>query len=217
MKNALSLLAIFLLPFLAYAQSEEAPKTEARSYDFNVFLGIGRGTFETNREAPSKFPTLETRLGIGIIRPILNHLSLKIRPTLGIKFKRKSHITVPRFDPREHMVVDDMASQANRAFLEIPLLLQYHVQRIPLNFAAGINARTFFSSDRSWDYLSGKSEVGMMTGAYYRITPKLNIGLDYYYGLTRFFRGSVGNGTESYNLDIRNNFLQLSLEFDISR
>lgn len=211
MKRLLILIALILVGFFTNAQSMQN-STNTSDIQFHGFAGIGRATIETNISAPTKFPALEIKIGAGISKPLNESLALSSRLAFGSRLKRKSDMSA-RHDGR-FTILDEHASERNHYFIEIPLLLQYHFSRAGLGLRAGGNFKQYLSSNSTNrpDMISGKSEFGIIGGAAYSLTDRINIGIEYHAGLTKIYKGGGTIDGRNYALTGRNHLAQLVFE-----
>lgn len=196
--------------FTAGAQTLQ--ETKADKFNLFAFAGLGRATVKTNLSAPSKFPALEFRLGTGLSKSISNNFELRSRFTLGGRLKRDSNLD--EIYGGKFSMIEENTANRNHYFMEIPLLLQFNIAKPGLGFRVGANFRQYFPAKPA-DAYSGQSEFGIITGAYYRLNDKMNIGFDYNFGLTKMFDGGGFHDGEQYHLIGRNQFAQLTFEIDL--
>lgn len=206
----LSILSVLLLvTIVTFGQ-----KSDDKKFTFNSFVAVGRSTFATNISAPSKFPTLEMRLGAGVVRKLNETFDLRTRLTFGVKFKREGFnnagvaVVGPPF-----MELDDLSSDRNHFFYEVPLILQANLKHPSIGFTLGVNYRRFFPNNSDVDALTARGDLGILGGANYRVNEKISIGVDYCVGLTNIIVTSGSVDSNSYTLTAKNNFGQLILEY----
>ena len=197
---------------LAFGQSNLSASDKRISV--NGFFAIGRSTFNSSPSAPSKFPTLEMRAGVGAAKSLGETFELRTRLNFGVKFKREpfneegSVVVGPPF-----MDLDELASDRNHFFYEIPLLLQANLKHPQIGLRFGCNYRRFFPDNSDVDALTARGDFGLLAGASYRLRQKMSLGFEYCYGLTKIISsGGTVDGSE-YHLDVRNNFAQVVLEY----
>lgn len=207
MKQLLLLTLMLFFNIFVFAQNNPNAKI-----NLHGFAGIGRATIETNISAPTKFPALEIKIGVGISKPLNESLALSSRLAFGSRLKRKSDMSA-RHDGR-FTILDEHASERNHYFIEIPLLLQYHFSRAGLGLRAGGNFKQYLSSNSTNrpDMISGKSEFGIIGGAAYSLTDRINIGIEYHAGLTKIYKGGGTIDGRNYALTGRNHLAQLVFE-----
>lgn len=185
-----------------------------KRFYFTSFLSIGRSTFHTKLDAPSAFPTVEVRVGVGVVKKLNENFDVRTRLTFGSKFKREGFnnsgvVTVgPPF-----MELDELSSNRNHYFYEIPLILQATLRHPQIGFRAGINFRHFLPNNKAVDPLTGRGDLGLLAGSSYRLTEKISIGIDYCMGLTNIVSSGGSVDSWDYSLKVRNNFAQMSVEF----
>lgn len=216
MKSILTVTIIILFSYTAIAQ--ELPSNTNRKVRLTAATGFGQSTFAFNIHSPSKFVTPEFRLSLGVIKPISNFFDLKSGISFGVKMKREAYNTQraqglivmgPPF-----METDLLASKRNHYFLEIPLLLQVHFNHPKLGLRSGLNSRFWQPNNSDVDLLTARPELGILVGAYYELNSKLNIGLDYYYGLTKMNNSIyVIDSSQPFTFIMYNRFLQMNLEY----
>lgn len=207
MKQLLLLTLMLFFNIFVFAQNNPNAKI-----NLHGFAGIGRATIETNISAPTKFPALEIKIGVGISKPLNESLALSSRLAFGSRLKRKSDMSA-RHDGR-FTILDEHASEQNHYFIEIPLLLQYNFSRAGLGLRAGGNFKQYLSSNSTNrpDMISGKCEFGIIGGAAYSLTDRINIGIEYHAGLTKIYKGGGTIDGRNYALTGRNHLAQLVFE-----
>ncbi len=222
MRSISLLIAFVLIGFCSSAQ--ESPGVPNNKVRFTAIAGFGQSTFAFNIPSPSKFTTPEFRLGLGIIKPLSKFFEVKSGISFGVKMTREPYtkqtaqgflvvVTSPAFMPG-FMNADELASKRNHYFLEIPLLLQVHFNHQKVGLRSGINSRFWQPNNSDVDLLTARPELGILVGAYYELNSKLNIGLDYYYGLTKMDKSEyMINSDPPFTLIMYNRFLQMNLEY----
>jgi len=206
----LSSILLHILPAFSYAQALESKSIQAA-----IFLGGGRSFFATNvLKSRTRYPTPEYRLGVRMSKP-LNHLfEVEARPALGIKMNSKIQNTLTPFEFLEQ------ATRNKYLFIEVPLLLGYNVTK-RIGIKSGGNARMFLQSkDEQYGFLSNKFDFGIIGGANIEISKKLNVGIEYLYGITRVYQVYYYNADlqpDTGTLTVRNRLLQIALEYRLGR
>ena len=93
------------------------------------------------------------------------------------------------------------------------MTLQFNPPKTKLGIKAGLNSRFWAPNNANVDVLTARGEIGMLGGISYKITNRINIGLDYYYGLTDIWGGSYFTGiAQTGEFHVRNQFTQLTVE-----
>lgn len=202
-------LLTLLLFFNIFVFAQNSPNAKI---NLHGFAGVGRATIETNLSSPTNFPAMEIKIGAGISKPLNESLVLSSRLVFGSKFKRKSDMSA-RHDGR-FTTLDEHASEQNHYFIEVPLLLQYNFSPIGLGLRAGGNFKQYLSSNSTNrpDMISRKSEFGIIGGAVYRLSEKINMGIEYHAGLTKIYKGGGTIDGQAYELTGRNHLGQLVFE-----
>lgn len=200
------------------AQSTE-PAPERQKTEFNAFVGVGGSRFVTTISAPSQFWTAEIRVGAGAIKPLNDIFEIKTRLTLGVKLKREMYnepgTSFPIGPP--FMALDEVASSRNHYFYEIPLLLQANLKHPKIALNAGPNFRHFFPDNDAVDFLTARNEIGVILGGSYRVSTALSIGVDYYFGITRVYALSGTVDSEPYQINVRNQFGEVTVEYRLRK
>ena len=204
---------ILLICVSFYSLGQSLPENTAsgKAHIFG-FVGVGRSTVKTNIFAPTNFPALEVRLGAGLHKPLSKYFALKSRLTFGSRLKRGSDAEAV-FDAR-FSAIDESRSNRNHYFLEIPLLVQVNFPQIKSGVRAGGNYRQYLPT-KPVDIVSGQSEFGIVAGVFYEITDKIDIGLDYYIGVSKIYTGGGNIDGQEYEITARNRFAQLTLEIKL--
>jgi hypothetical protein len=219
MKSILIFSALALINCCS-AIAQDSTSVSNNKLRFTSSIGFGQSTFAFNIPAPSKFTTPEFKLGLGIIKPISKFLEVKSGISFGIKIKREPY---NKLTPQGYLLVvtspafintDELASKRNHYFLEIPLLFQFNFPHPKLGLRSGVNSRFWQPNNSDVDLLTARPELGILVGAYYRLNYKFNIGLDYYYGLTKMDKSSYTiNTSPPFTFIMYNRFLQMNLEY----
>jgi hypothetical protein len=185
---------------------------------FMAFASTGRSTFYSNPSASSKFPTFELRFGGGVIKQLTKTIELKSRLTFGVKFKRDAFnssnlvIVGPPF-----MELDDVASNRNHYFMEIPLIVQFNIPHPKIGLSVGLNYRFFLPNNESVDFLTNRREIGILPGISYRVSPKFEIGIDYFFGLTEMYNAAGTIDNQEVNIETYNRFSQIRFLYIIGK
>ncbi len=208
----LSTAAIVLANLFGIAQKSD--KTDHKKIKFIGVLGVARSTFDVSILSP-KYPTLELRLGAGIVKPFGKFFELKSGLYLGLKVKRESYFIGQLYTQQgvPLLKLDEASSNRNHFVVDMPLVLQLNVQQNKVGFRAGFNARFWKPNNDDVDVLTNRTEVGILLGITRRITRRVNSGLDFYYGLTDVYGGSIYSSAPPVNFYVRNQFAQLTLEY----
>jgi len=177
-------------------------------------LSIARSTFDvTGFPSSPDYASLELRLGAGIVKPIGKYFDLKSGVYLGLKMKRKSYYFGPSkqytYEPWVHPGLDETASSRNHIVVDIPFTLQFKPPKTKLGLSAGLNARCWAPNNANVDVLTARPELGLLGGVSHKLVKAINIGFDYYHGLTDIYGGNISQSGEFH---VRNQFIQLTLE-----
>ncbi len=211
MKKFLFLLFISISALTLYGQT----RNEDRNISYSVYACAGRAIFASSPSGPSKFPALEVRLGGGASWNFVKNFSLDARIIFGFRAKRNPYNVPgqPYTVGPPFLSVDEVASKSNHFFYDIPVSLKFDLPHPKIGIKAGANYRFYMSNDESFDWLAGQGEVGLIFGAYYRITPKISVGIDQYFGLTKVYSGMGQiNGIDS-EVVIRNQSTQFIVSY----
>ncbi|HRE67529.1 MAG TPA: hypothetical protein PLM56_07685 [Cyclobacteriaceae bacterium] len=212
---------IILILFLLSCYSTLAQESNVINYKkfrYTKFLSVGGSSFDVNGfpSSPS-YTSLELRLGTGIVKSVGKYFDLKSGLNIGLKVKRKSYFFGPSrqftYKPWAMPSLDEAASNRSHLFIDIPLSMQFNYPRYRLGLKGGLNFRFWAPNDKSVDVLTGRSEIGMLGGISYNLIKKINIGLEYYYGLTDIWGGSYyENNSHLIEYYVRNQFAQIAIE-----
>ena len=211
----LTIITTFLISALTALGQHEEVSNSNNKIKYTGIFSVGRSTFKSSTSAPSTFPTLELRMGAGISKPLGKVIELRSRLAFGVKFKREAYnkpgqpyVIGPPF-----LELDEVASNRNHYFLEIPLVVQFNLPHPKLGFNMGVNYRFFFPYNKDVDFLTNKSDVGIITGISYRGFDRLEIGFDYYFGITKLYSSSGTVDTTEFTFNTRNQFAQIRIEY----
>jgi hypothetical protein len=177
-------------------------------------LSIARSTFVvTGLPSSPDYASLELRLGAGIVKPIGKYFDFKSGVYLGLKIKRQSYFfgLSKQFtkEPWVLRALDEAASSRNHFLIDIPFALQFNPLKTKLGLRAGLNTRLWAPNNDNVDVLTARPEIGLLGGVSHKLVKALNIGFDYYHGLTDIYSGSISQSGEFH---VRNQFIQLTLE-----
>jgi len=210
---------LFFAVILNFQGNTQNFETNDARMRFTAVTSVGQSIFVSDPSAPSKFPTLEMRLGGGIVKPIGKKFELRSRFTFGVKFKREPfnqpgqpYIIGPPF-----MALDKLASNRNYYFIELPVAIQFNLPHPKLGFSLGVNYRHFLPHNESSDYSMNRREWGIISGISYHLNNKLHVGLDYYFGLTKIFSSAGLIDNQDFTMDTRNQFFQLRFEYELHK
>ncbi len=187
-----------------------------RKFIYTRALSIARSAFDvTGFPSSPDYASLELRLGAGIVKPIGKYFDVKSGVYLGLKMKRQSYYFGPSkqytYEPWVHPGLDQTASSRNHIVVDIPFTLQFKPPKTKLGLSAGLNARCWAPNNANVDVLTAQPEIGLLGGVSHKLYRAINIGFDYYKGLTDIHGGSLQHSGEFH---VRNQFVQLTLERD---
>jgi len=177
-------------------------------------LSVARSTFEVNGFPSSPdYSSLELRIGAGIVKPLGKYFDFKTGVYLGLKVKRQSYFFGPskQFtkEPCVLPALDEAASSRNHFLVDIPFTLQFNPAKTKIGLRAGLNTRFWAPNNDNVDVLTARPEVGLLGGISHKLVKSINIGFDYYQGLTHIYGG---NNSQSGEFHVRNQFIQLTFE-----
>ncbi len=203
-------LILFLFSFLSLSAQEGVTKKPKKFY-YSAYLSLGRSQFGISLAAPSKFPTVESRIGATITFPVNSTFSIHSRFLFGSKFKRdpfnkpgQGYLVGPPY-----LNLDEVSGSRNHYFLEIPLMIQYGIPNSNFSLSAGANYKFFFADNDRVDFLTFRGDAGVLFGVNYAISTQWKAGVEYLHGLTKVYRsiGSVDGG--DVDLSVTNNSLSV--------
>jgi hypothetical protein len=209
---------LFFSLIISYHGNSQNLETNDTRLKFTAFTSIGRSIIISDPSAPSKFPALELRIGGGIIKPIGRNIELRSRLAFGIKFKREPF----NVDGQPYLIgppfyaLDELSSNRNYCFIEIPLTIQANLPHPKLGLSFGLNYRHFLAYDEPDShspYSPNRHEVGIIPGITYRANNKLHIGLDYYFGLTKTYSTGGLIDNQEFMMDAVNQFVQVRFDY----
>lgn len=220
-----STIAFLLACNLATAQN----RTDKKLKYYGLF-SVARSTFHINIPNPD-YPTLEVRLGGGIIKPLSGCLDLRVGLSFGVKLKRDSYLERPGggyYDKEGTEILWlDESIQHHHFVTDIPVILQINLPCTKLALRGGVNARLWAPNNYEdfGDPLVNLKEIGILPGLTYKLSEKISISMDYYFGLTLADEGSIDHWiyneetgdsyyayTEYYKM--KNQYAQFSIEYN---
>lgn len=211
MKLTITCIALCLLSaHFLYGQTNEDKNSP---YTFSGKIGIGRTKFDVKGFLTEDYPALVVRLGGGISRPIIGRRLLLVSG-LNIYYRAKSKSPLKdeiyyygkgSLLPR----LDDTASKKTHLAFEIPLSIRYLLNG-GRSMSAGLIVRNWGPTDLAGDLLKSMTEFGYIVMVNQRIFTDFTVGLDFYWGLSDLYLGSVlGAG----GINIKNRAVQVSLGY----
>lgn len=211
MKNIL----LILFALVSFVLNAQKVNTEKSKVAYSLYFGIGSSQFKTNPSAPSKFQSLELRLGPAISIPLGSSFQIYSRFLLGAKLKREAY----NVDGQAYVIgppylgLDEVASSRNHYFFEIPLILQFNLQSPKLSFYAGGNYRFWMPNNSDVDFLTNRGDFGVLMGISYPIADKWRVGAEYLFGITKVYSytGTV-DGTD-VSATASNNTFQFVIQY----
>lgn len=214
MKSHFSYLLVFALVPCFAQKNTDTVKAESK---FALFASVGKSSFVISLPA-TDFASTEARLGLEYKKPLNRHFDFITSFQLGIKFKRESYLNGQFYSQPGFplLSVNETASNRDHWLIELPLLLQYSCRYPRLNFRGGIAGRSWFPNNDDVDMLTARREFGLAGGIRYRTKVKVDIGVDFYEGVTKINSGAISqpNGTISY-YEIRNRSIQGSIVYHL--
>ncbi len=70
-----------------------------------------------------------------------------------------------------------------------------------------------FPYNKDVDFLTNKNDIGIITGISYRGFNRLEIGFDYYFGITKLYSSSGTVDSTEFTFNTRNQFAQIRIEY----
>jgi hypothetical protein len=225
------LFSIFTLAVFHFCEAQTAGKQKTR---FTVQALGGRSFFAANDLAsPSRFPTNEFRLGVGVIRPISKQFDLISGLNLGVKMKGERMYPpgstpqgISRSLPPPIDNLEETVNSNNHEFIEIPLMARYYFLKNRLGVNAGFSFRNFFPSGGHYDssgkiyhsgnFFSNRKEVSGISGLSLKVNSRFSLTGYYFFGLTNFFSEYSGD-PQNVIFRIKNQSWQAGLEYRIDR
>ncbi len=232
---------IVLIQFLWLGTLEGQTFNDSTKHKIKLKISAEGGSsfFVANKlKSASRFPTIEVRIGIGLIKNINNHVDLISGINVGSKIKGERKYppgstalgTSVRLGPPFNDLEETVNSR-NHHFFEVPLLIQFNLFEKKVGLRTGGSYRNFFENsgylDSSGqfnsgpDFLSNKSEFGILSGFF--IHPyffsghysNINITGNFYFGASKInsLYYSQINSLSNFSYTIRNQYWQVGLEY----
>ncbi len=206
--------AILFIIWLSQCRLCSAQKNGRRSYDkisYAVLLSGGRSVFNVHGSSYSpRYPTVELRAGGVLIKPLGNQLKLRAGVEVSFKRKRDSYFYGPggiyTRQRNVNLMLDDASSKRHHVSVNIPLQFDYQLPYLNWSVGGGACAR-FWNFQKGYiDGLASRKEWGIRSAIYRKISPRLNAGADFYWGLSTIYFGSS-------RIKVTNQFMQLRVEY----
>jgi hypothetical protein len=205
---------LLLLMMYRYSYTQDVSGSKKGTVRFNAFIGAGYSTFQTNIPAPYKFTSPEFRLGAGVSKPVSKVFEVRGRLSFGAKIKREAYNKPgqPYLVGPPFLELDEVASSRNHYFIEVPVFLQFNLPNPKIGIRVGGNYRFFFPNNKDVDFLTFRGDLGIVTGACWRMNDNISIGVDFLFGVTKVYT-SGGYAGSVFSLDTRNRFSQITFEY----
>lgn len=207
---------LWLCSTMVYSQTAES--ATGNDLQFSVLAAVGRSTFKSNPSSANSFASPEIRLGLSMTKPLSRLISVRTGFLTGVKIKTEA-INKPGQNSTlgpPYSDLDELASNRSHFFLEVPLSAQVNLtKKVGLEF--GGNYRFFMPNNDNVDALTNRGDAGLIGGASYKITKQLNIGLQYYFGLSKIYTSSGLINSQEFTFDVRNEFALVRIEYLLIR
>lgn len=208
------LVVVLLLACLnVFAQDTSKPTTT-----FFGHLAFGGSQFRTDIPSPSSFASMEFRIGPGVRLAFNNLFEFESRLLFGSKLKREAAnkngvVTIgPPF-----MRLDEVSSSRNHAFYEVPVLLRYRIKHPGFALSTGLNYRSFMPNNDDVDFLTARKELQLLAGISISFENGIEIGIEYYFGLTSVYGYSGPVDGEEVDMSVYNNSAMIYYAYTFKR
>ncbi len=202
-------LVLFAFNQGTFAQSKSHP------WGFGLMAAVGQGHYNMSHAGPSKFPSLEVRVGGSVEYRLADNFFVEGNANFGVRAKREpfNKPGQPYAFGAPFSSLDEVSSSRDHYFYEIPLRLVYLFPHPKIGIKAGMNYRFFFPNNDDVDFLTNRGEFGIIGGLFYRLNHKMNVGVDGYHGLTQIYSSRVQTNGYEADFIIRNQFLQAYIQY----
>lgn len=215
MQRYLTYAFLILNSIVCFGQSGAEEAGVGKKMFYSAMVSGGRGIFVASSSAPSKFPTLEMRIGGSAAYRLSDLFFLEARLFFGVRKKRVAmnvqgqpyRIGPPFLD------LDATASSRDHYFYEIPMSLRFEFPYPRIGLKAGMNYRSFLPHNASVDFLTARKELGVIGGAFVRLRQHVNLGFDQYFGITKVYSTAGFVDGHAVDVDVRNQSTIVYLEY----
>ncbi len=189
-----------------------------RKITYAAFGAIGRSTFHSSIDGPSKFPTAELRLGPVATLPLSSKFYISSKLLFGVKMKRE-RMYIPGQPTTLYgpFIDNDRMAGSNHFFLELPLLVEYRLNYPRLIFGLGVNYRKFFSSNGgdggSFDPLSNKNEIGALGKLGLMIKKRWVISIEHFLPFNKLYTVAGWYDNTEYRMSVENRYVQIGVAY----
>lgn len=211
-----SSILLFLVAAIGAGASAQVNTTSETG--LGIVLSGGTQYFACTPQAPSKFTTLNIRLGAIVTHRLNDRFDLESGALLGVRLKRDAENTAQGYTiPPPFLVLDDVASARNHYFLSIPVLGVYKLHHPKLAFKAGLAYTFHFPNDNSVTFLTNRGEIGLVAGASLPLKTRLTLAVEYVHGLTELYSsGGTVDGID-YSLSVRHRLVSAGIHYRLTK
>jgi hypothetical protein len=78
-----------------------------------------------------------------------------------------------------------------------------------------MNYRFFLPNNNDVDFLTNRGDIGILVGASYSVTKRIDLGIEYCIGLTTIYSASGTIDSSNFTLNTKNQFGQIRLEYSL--
>jgi hypothetical protein len=197
---------------LMYSQ---ANTDENKSYNLSAQFGMGITKFAVTGFETEDYPTMVTRLGVGVSKNIIgNRILVESGINVYFRAKSKSPLVDEIFWYGKGALLptlDDTATQRHFAF-EIPIRIKYLLSGYR-SISTGLVLRKWQPKDQDpVSLLASQTELGCILGISQQIIKDFSIGCDVFIGFKDFYPGLVIGS--SGGIVIKNRSALFSVAYD---
>lgn len=218
MKSVLPI--VCLLPLLAFAQTETRTQIKKTKWELSAGAGLSYFVYSSSK-IKEHFTSPDFRVGTLATRSMGDHFALHYGLRLGVRLKTNSlnynptlvdQNTLPRVEK-----LDETNSKEDQFFFEIPVAVQYRVNKLGLSLGAAYKNYIWLDDVQYSNYTSTK-DVGIIPGISYQVTPRWRVGMEYYYGLLKFGEYSaLDQSLTRFTYKAYHRFTQISISYSLRK
>ncbi|MGM0581322.1 MAG: hypothetical protein ACQETL_11620 [Bacteroidota bacterium] len=198
---------------LLFAQTKSE---QNKTYNFSASLGMGINKFAVTGFETEDYPSMVTRLGIGVSRNVIsNRVQLQSGINLYFRAKSKSPMVddIYWYGKGSWLpFLDETATTRHLAF-EIPITIRY-LLRGDRSVSTGLLLRRYGpDKPHSRNLLASDTEIGLTIGIAQKVISNFSIGIDVFVGLNDFYHIGIIGTTGDVKVKSRSALFSIAYAF----
>jgi len=210
--RTLAILTLLLIMSILHSNAQEPKEAISKRINLSGYFGAGMSYFGVSNAPNSpSYESIEFRFGLIVNRTLNSILKLKAGLILSTKLKRESYYPAP-ISLLANYSLDKTASSRTHFSIDIPIMVQVSILKELMNVKIGANLRFWFPNNANVDALTGRNELGLILGLNRNVSKRVNIGAEFYSGLTKIY-SYTESSSSTKKANVTNNFLQIGVEY----